>query len=232
MPDIEAVDGKGEQLLDRGNLRRSRHARSRNIAGAVGRKSNVNDGMIQRQFVESQFAAQQREPLDPGHQALGVRQGNVGGGLAPVHGNLAHIHLHAERDSVNAADFHPAAGNALQLGNHAAPDQSLEGFGGDIPQATRQAEQPHPRNHQQVLPPCAASRPGGGLGHWLWYPSRGGASAPGMRTSLSERRLCSQETSSSLTFSWVSSSLILAETSASGTSLAPVCFSCGTNFSR
>ena len=55
---------------------------------------------------------------------------------------------------------------------------------------------------------------------------------PGTLTLLSERRDCSQETISSLTFSSVSSSRILAETSASGTSLAPDSFNCGTNLSR
>jgi hypothetical protein len=43
----------------------------------------------------------------------------------------------------------------------------LKGISGDVPKPGKDAEQPGPRYHQQVLPPCAASKPGGGLGHWL-----------------------------------------------------------------
>src|SRR5579863_986415 len=159
-------------------------------------------------------------------------QWNFGCCLAPMHGYVTHIHLQAKRDGVNAADFHAAAGDALHFRDHTAANQVLKGISREIPQASSQADQSHSRCHQQVLPPCAGSRPGGGLGHWVRYPSRVDASTPGMLTSLSERRVCSHETSNSLTFCWVSNSRILPETSASGTSPAPDSRSCGTNFSR
>src|SRR5437899_4437653 len=161
---------------------------------------------------------------------VGMNQWNVRGGLRTAHGDLPHFDLHVEGDNVEAADFGVPAGNALNLGDHPPPHICLERTRCGVPEGRKQTKQTYSTRDQQILPTPA--RPRGRLGHRVCSPSATEPPEPGMLTLLSERSDCSQETSSSLTFSCVSSSRILLETSAKATSPAPFCFNCGTNFSR
>src|SRR5215469_401236 len=147
-----------------------------------------------------------------------------------MHSDIPYLHLHVERHDVETADFRASAGDAFQLGNHAAPHIGLKGFCGGVPEAGQSGDDADTGSEEKIFPPAPA--PGGRLTHRVSTPSPGDLSKPGTLTRLSARSDCSQETISSLTFSSVSNSRILAETSASATSAAPDCFNRGTNVSR
>src|ERR1700687_402131 len=158
-----------------------------------------------------------------------MRQGDVGGRFLPMHSDIAHFNLHVERNNVEAANLCAASGNPLHLGNHALPHIGLKRIGGGIPEGGQQCEQTGGDDEKQKLPP--ARRSGGRLCHRVCTPSPAPL-APGTLTLLSDRRDCSHEIMSSLTFSCVSNSRILAATSAGGASGAIAGFNCGMNFSR
>src|SRR5438552_6193046 len=162
-------------------------------------------------------------------QAVGVRQGDLFGTFLAMHSDIAHFDLHMERDNVEAANFGAASGDPLHFGNHALEYKGLEGLGGGVPQRGQQGDYSGSNHEEQKFPPARSS--GGRFRHRVCTPSPA-PFPPGRLSLLSERRDCSQEIINSLTFSWVSSSRILAATSADGTSATTGCFNCGTNFSR
>src|SRR5712691_11333687 len=101
--------------------------------------------------------------------------------------------MQAKGDSVEAADFCASAGDALDFRDHAASDKTLKRVGRDIPEPRDQTQDAGSGKNQQVLPPPAASRPAGGISHRVCSPPSEEAPAAGKRTSLSERKVCSQE---------------------------------------
>jgi len=123
---------------------------------------------------------------------------------------------------MEGANFGAPSGNALDFGDHPPAHVPLKGIGGDVPERGQKGEDADPADDQQIFPP--ASRSGGELGHRVCTPSPVDPAGPGTLTLLSERKDWSQEIISSLTFSWVSSSRILAATSADGVSPATGCF--------
>src|ERR1700686_1281429 len=158
-----------------------------------------------------------------------MRQGDIGGRFLPMHSDSRHFNLHVKRNNVEAANLCAASGNPLHLGNHALPHIRLKRIGGGVPDGPQKSEQADGDDEKQKFPP--ARRSGGRLRHRVCTPSPAPL-APGTLTLLSERRDCSQETMSSLTFSSVSNSRILAATSAGGASGAIAGFNCGMNLSR
>src|ERR1700728_111948 len=146
-----------------------------------------------------------------------------------MHGYVAHFDLHVERDNVEPANFGAASSNPLDFGDHAPAHKGLKRIGGRVPERGQQRNQTDSNDKEQKFPP--ARRAGGRLRHRVCapFPAPG---APGTLTLLSERRDCSQEIISSLTFSSVSNSRILTATSAEGISTTMDGFSCGTNLSR
>src|SRR5579864_1229568 len=131
---------------------------------------------------------------------------------------------------MEAADFRPTTGDAFNFPDHPLVDVILEGICRGVPESGQQSDNKDPGGDQNIFPPARSS--GGTLLHRVCTPSAVGSGAPGTLSLLSERSECSQETINSLTFSSVRSSRIFAETSCSGTSPAPDCFNCGTNWSR
>src|ERR1700752_4074400 len=158
-----------------------------------------------------------------------MRQGDVGRSFLPMYSDISHFNLHVKRNNVEAANFCAASSNSLHLGDHAPPHIRLKGISGGVPDGRQKSEQADGDDEKQKFPP--AWRSGGRLCHRVCTPSPAPL-APGTLTLLSERRDCSQETMSSLTFSSVSNSRILAATSAGGASGAMAGFNCGMNLSR
>src|SRR5579862_2634077 len=96
---------------------------------------NMNNWMFQRQRSKAEFGAQKRDDLHLRHQAIGMSKGYVGCRFLAVHGNVAHLNLQTERDYVEVAHLGAAAGDTLNLPDHAASDESLEGISGGVPEA-------------------------------------------------------------------------------------------------
>src|SRR5580658_1927442 len=167
-------------------------------------------------------------------QAVDINERSVARGLLAVHGDVAHFRLHVERNNVEAANFGSATSDAFHLGDHTLADVVLKRIGGDVVEPGQHCAGADTGGEEQIFPP--ASRAADGRRHRQTHcvctPSPGDPAGPGTLTLLSERSDWSQETINSLTFSWVSNSRILPETSARGTSPTPDCFNCGTNFSR
>src|SRR5271157_46181 len=228
----QMVNGKRKEMLD-GILLRSpqQHPGGRYIGCTVRSHRDVNYRVFETQRVEAELRAQKGNDLDPGIQVVGVQQRHVGGTFGPMHGHVAHFDLHVEGNNVETADLCAPARYPLQFADQTPARIRLKRFCIDVPpQPGEHRDQAGASNNQHILPP--ASRSGSRFGHRVCTPSPAYSAAPGTLTWPSERSVCSQETISSFTFSWVSSSRILAETSARGTSPAPDCFNCGTNFSR
>src|SRR3984893_2929386 len=158
-----------------------------------------------------------------------MRQGDVGGRFLPMHSNVADFDLHVEGNNMEAANFCAASSNSLHLGDHAPPHVRLKRIGGGVPDSRQKSEQAGGDDEKQKFPP--ARRSGGRHRHRVCTPSPAPL-APGTLTLLSERSDCSHEIMSSLTFSSVSNSRILAATSAGGASGAIAGLNCGMNFSR
>src|ERR1700722_14223248 len=180
--------------------------------------------------MKAELGSQEGIDLELRDQMIGVDQGNLAGPFCAMHSDVADLDLHVERNNVEAADLGVSAGNALDFGHQTLAHIHLEGISSGVPERKQQDRQHRAAGTQQILPPTPG--PDRGPAHRACAPSGAGVATPGMLTLLSERSVCSHETSSSLTFSSVSNSRILPETSARGTSPAPDCFNCGTNFSR
>src|ERR1700676_35037 len=162
------------------------------------------------------------------NQAVHMRQGDVVRAFLAVHSNIAHFDLHVEGDNVEAANLRAPSSKPLDFGDHAFAYVGLKGVGGGIPEGSQQGNHAGNNDNEQKFPPARRS---GGRRHRVCTPSPAPL-GPGTLTLPSERRDCSQEINSSLTFSCVSNSRILAATSTDGTSGATDGFNCGTNFSR
>jgi hypothetical protein len=188
--------------------------------------------MFEGDFVEAKVGAQQGNDFNLRNNVIHVRERNIREGLAAAHSQIPDFDLHVKWNGVNASDFSAAAGNALDFGDNPAPDISLKRFRRYVPKPSQEADDARSPDEQQVSPPLAAESGDSGPCHRACTPALVDEEEPGTRTSLSDRRVCNQETKSSLTFSSVSNSRIFAETSASGTWPAPDCFSWGTNLSR
>src|SRR5579864_5837188 len=127
---------------------------------------------------------------------IGMREWEFARGLASVHGDVAHFDLRMEGNHVEAADLGAAAGSAFEFFHDLAADVGLKGVGSGVVQRGKEQNDHRSGGDQRILPP--ASTPGNRLGHRDSTPSEG---VPEILTLLSARRLCSQETSNSLTFS-------------------------------
>jgi hypothetical protein len=126
MADFEAIDGKSKKSLD-GSLAGNDPGLSLGIISrAIRIESDVDDGAIEDDLVEAELGAEKRGDLQASHDAVHVREGNLGGGLATMDSNSAHVDLEAKRSGMDAADFDPASGDALHFGDEAAADQRLE----------------------------------------------------------------------------------------------------------
>src|SRR5579871_2099402 len=136
-------------------------------------------------------------------------------GLFAVDGNVPNFYLQMKWYEMKTADLGASAGDPLDLGHHAAPNVGLKGCCSDVPGSGNRKHDKNARDNQKIFPPAAES--GGGFGHRDWTPSSGDPVNPGALTLLSERKVCSHDTINSFTFSWVRSSRIFAETSASET---------------
>ena len=77
--------------------------------------------------------------------AVHVGKGNLGGGLAAVDGDTAHVDLEEKRSGMDAADFDAAPGDALHFGDEAAADQRLERGGVDVDKQAESANESRPR---------------------------------------------------------------------------------------
>src|SRR5947209_4639991 len=159
---------------------------------------------------------------------IGMSERHFIGRFTAMDRNVANLDLKMEWDDVEAADFCTTAGYTLDFGDHSPANIGLKGTSGGVPKTREQQNKKASSPEQQDFPP--ARSPAGGRSHCACTPSAAPA-AEGTLTLLSERRACSQETINSLTFSCVSNSRILPETSASGTSFAPASFNCSTNLS-
>jgi hypothetical protein len=124
--EFEAIDGKSKQLLDGSFAGNDRDLSLGRIRRAIRIESDVDDGSIEDDLVEAELGAEKRGDLQASHDAVHVREGNLGGGLATMDGNTAHVDLEAKRSGMDAADFDAASGDTLHLGDEAAADQRLE----------------------------------------------------------------------------------------------------------
>src|SRR5258708_36412713 len=150
--------------------------------------------MIEDDIVKSELGAQEGNYFDASDQPIGMRERNVSRGLTSAHGYIPNFDLHAKRSGVEAADLGAASGDALDFCDKPSADQSLGRGGGDVPEPYEEAQDADAHEDQQVFPPRAPGRLGGGLGHPRCSPSAAGRAIPGMPTSPSERRGCRHET--------------------------------------
>ncbi len=124
--EFEAIDGECKKPLDGGLAASNSSLRQGKISGAVGIESNVDHGLLEDDFVKAELGTEKRNDFQTRHNAVNVGKGNLGGGLAAVDGDSAHVGLEEERNGVDAADLDAAAGDALHFGDEAAADQRLE----------------------------------------------------------------------------------------------------------
>jgi len=161
---FEAIDGKREELLDNILACKSAGPAPRKIGGAVGIKSDVDDGLLEDDLVKSEFGTEKRTDFQAGDDAIGVGERNVGGSLTAMDGKVAYIHLQAKGRGMDAADFGAAAGNALNFGDETAADQRLERFRVDVDEHGDGEERGCAGKDKQIFPPAAGGL-GSGSGH-------------------------------------------------------------------
>src|SRR5258708_19773775 len=121
--------------------------------------------MIEDDIVKSELGAQEGDYFDASDQAIRMRERNVSRGLTSAHGYIPNFDLHAKRSGVEAADLGAASGDALDFCDKPSADQSLERVGGDVPEPYEEAQDADAHEDQQVFPPRAPGRLGGGPGH-------------------------------------------------------------------
>ncbi len=90
--------------------------------------------------------------------AVDVSERNLGGRLAAVDGDIAHVGLEAKGSSVDAADFGAAAGDALHFGDEAAADERLERVSIDVYKQAKSSEGGGCGDEQQIFPPARGRR--------------------------------------------------------------------------
>jgi hypothetical protein len=96
------------------------------ISSAPGIKSDVNDGLLEDNFMKAELGAEKRDDFQPSYDAIHVSEGNLGGGLTAVNGNTSHINLEKKRSGMDAANFDAAPGDSLDFGDKAAAHERLE----------------------------------------------------------------------------------------------------------
>src|SRR4051812_30346123 len=196
----QVVDGERKQLLDTRVYRRGLHSQGRYVGGnAILRNRDVNHGMIQDQRRKAKLGAKKRNHLHLREQAIGMHEWDVGRTFFAMHRDIANFDLEMEGNNMKSADFGPSAGDSFDLFDHSSAHVSLEGFCGGVPECGQRGDCNNPGGDQKVFPPAAGS--GGGLVHRVCTPPSRDSVTPARLTLLSERRDCSQETISSLTFS-------------------------------
>jgi hypothetical protein len=164
VPKLEMIDRKSEELLDGGLAFDGADFSGREIGGAIGIESYVDHGLVEDDFVESEFGTEERTDLQASDDAVHVGERNVSGGLTAVDGDIADGSLEAEGCGVNAADFDTAAGDALYLSNEAAANQRLKRFSVDVDEKAGSAQEGSRDRDQQIFPPMAAGGLDGGFG--------------------------------------------------------------------
>ncbi len=124
--EFEAIDGKSKKLFD-GRLAGNDAALALGkISGAIGIEGHVDHGLLEDDVVEAEFGTEKRAYLQASHDAVHVGERDIGGGLAAVDGNAAHVDLEEKRSGMDAADFDAASRDAPEFGDEAAADQRLE----------------------------------------------------------------------------------------------------------
>ncbi len=126
MAEFEAIDGKSKKSLDGSLAGNDADLSLGKIRSPIGIESDVDDGLLEDDFVEAELGTENRGDLQASHDAVSVGEGNLGGGLATVDGDIAHVDLEAKRSGMDGADFDAASGDALHFGDEAAADQRLE----------------------------------------------------------------------------------------------------------
>src|ERR1700730_4456201 len=111
-------------------------------------------------MAEAELGTKKKVELHAGDDAVGVRERNIGGGLAAMHGNAAHIDLPAKWRGMDAGDFDPASSDALYFCDEAAANQGLEGIGVDVNEQAEEREQESRNEEEEIFPPAAKNGPG------------------------------------------------------------------------
>jgi hypothetical protein len=75
----------------------------------------VDYRLLKDDFVKGKLGTKKRDYLQASDDAVHMGKGNLGGGLATVNSNIAHIGLKPQWRSMNTAYFDAATGNALQF---------------------------------------------------------------------------------------------------------------------
>src|SRR5271170_122197 len=123
MAKFEMIDGEGKESLDESRAGNRGSASRWKIGGAVGIESHVDDGLLENDFIEAKLGTDERTQLQTRDNAVCMGQRHVGGRLAAVDRDIAHIGLQAKGRGVDAAYLDTAAGDALQFGDETAADE-------------------------------------------------------------------------------------------------------------
>jgi hypothetical protein len=153
--DFEAIDGESEELLDGTPAACAAGFSLRKVRAAVRIENNMDYRLLKDDFMEGELGTEKRDDLQAGDDAIGVRERNVSGRLAPMNGYIAHVHLQTEWGGVKAADLGVAPGDPFDFSDQAAPNQSLERFGIDIDPKNESGKKSSASQDEQVLPPAA-----------------------------------------------------------------------------
>ena len=160
MAGFEVIDGKSEELFDRALAGCGGRFSLRKVGAAVGIKSDVDDRVLEDDFVEGKLGTEKRADFQAGDDAIGMGERDIGGRFASVYGDVADLHLKTEGNSVEAADFGAASGDALDFSDETAADQRLEGVGVDIDRQGERGKGRATNQEQQILPPAPAGGDG------------------------------------------------------------------------
>ena len=86
----------------------------------------MDDGLLEDDFVERELGTEKRDDFQAGDDAIRVGEGNLGGRLAAVDRDIAHVDLKTKRSGMDAGNFGAAPSDALDFGDESAADQRLE----------------------------------------------------------------------------------------------------------
>src|ERR1700683_3371004 len=85
---FEAIDGKSEELLDSVRAGKGAGLALRKVGGAVGIESNVDNGLLEDNFVKAELGTEKRADLQAGDDAVGMGQRVVGGGFVAAYSGI------------------------------------------------------------------------------------------------------------------------------------------------
>ena len=74
------------------------------LVTAVGPDRDMDHGMIERQRMEAELGAKKRNDFHLREQAVSMHQRSLVRRFFAMNGNVAHFHLHVERNNMEAAD--------------------------------------------------------------------------------------------------------------------------------